>query len=385
MRVAVVQLNTQDDVAREPGARPPLGRRRPPPRAPSSSRCPRTSPSWARRPASASSPSALDGAFPGPIVTRARRERGEARRLGPRRRDARAERRPSRARTTRRSSSTRRGDVAATYRKVHLFDVSLPDGTSLRESAATIGRRATPSRPRSCGVRVGLSICYDVRFPELYRRLVDQGARVVTVPAAFTLTTGKDHWHALLRARAIENQVYVLAPAQHGKHPRGRQTYGKSVIVDPWGEVVAQCSEGRGVRRGAASTSRTRTACARRFRRSCTASGDARPARRSRRRRRPRSRPRSSRRSREVAREGAVHPGAARRGVRAMARAASAASTHAVGVASGTDALELALRALGVGPGRRGRDAGAVVRGGGRGDRRDRARGRSSATSSPAR
>jgi deaminated glutathione amidase len=138
-----------------------------------------------------------------------------------------------------------KGTIAATYRKVHLFDVSLPDGTSIRESAATnAGTEAVTAEV--LGVRLGLSVCYDVRFPELYRRLVDQGARVVTVPAAFTLTTGKDHWHTLLRARAIENQVYVLAPAQHGKHPRGRQTYGKSIIVDPWGEVVAQCSEGQG-------------------------------------------------------------------------------------------------------------------------------------------
>ncbi len=138
-----------------------------------------------------------------------------------------------------------RGAIAATYRKVHLFDVSLADGTSARESAASsAGSEAVTAAVN--GVRIGLSICYDVRFPELYRRLVDQGARIVTVPAAFTLTTGKDHWHALLRARAIENQVYVLAPAQHGKHPRGRQTYGKSIIVDPWGEVVAQCSEGEG-------------------------------------------------------------------------------------------------------------------------------------------
>jgi predicted amidohydrolase len=97
------------------------------------------------------------------------------------------------------------------------------------------------------GVRMGLSICYDVRFPELYRRLVDQGARVVVVPSAFTVPTGKDHWQPLLRARAIENQVYVLAPAQHGKHPRGRQTFGKSLVVDPWGEVIAQCSEGEGL------------------------------------------------------------------------------------------------------------------------------------------
>jgi deaminated glutathione amidase len=137
------------------------------------------------------------------------------------------------------------GAVVRSYRKVHLFDVSLPDGTSACETAATTpGSEAVTAEV--LGVRVGLSICYDLRFPELYRRLVDHGARIVTVPAAFTLTTGKDHWHALLRARAIENQVYVLAPGQHGKHPRGRQTYGKSVIIDPWGEVVAQCSEGEG-------------------------------------------------------------------------------------------------------------------------------------------
>jgi predicted amidohydrolase len=139
-----------------------------------------------------------------------------------------------------------KGAIAATYRKVHLFDVSLPDGTSLRESNATMAG-TEPVTTEVLGTRVGLSICYDVRFPELYRKLVDQGARIVTVPSAFTLTTGKDHWHALLRARAIENQVWVLAPAQHGKHPRGRQTYGKSLVVDPWGEVVAQCSEGEGM------------------------------------------------------------------------------------------------------------------------------------------
>jgi predicted amidohydrolase len=91
-----------------------------------------------------------------------------------------------------------------------------------------------------------MTVCYDLRFPELYRALERRGARIVTVPSAFTLTTGKDHWHVLLRARAIENQVFVLAPAQHGKHPRGRQTYGKSLIVDPWGDVLAQCGEGEG-------------------------------------------------------------------------------------------------------------------------------------------
>jgi predicted amidohydrolase len=137
------------------------------------------------------------------------------------------------------------GAVVAVYRKVHLFDVTLMDGTNLSESVATsAGEQAIVADVQ--GVRLGMSVCYDVRFPELYRRLVDQGARVVTVPAAFTLTTGKDHWHALLRARAIENQVYVLAAAQHGKHPRGRTTYGKSLVCDPWGSVLAECAEGEG-------------------------------------------------------------------------------------------------------------------------------------------
>jgi deaminated glutathione amidase len=137
------------------------------------------------------------------------------------------------------------GKLVASYRKIHLFDVSLADGTSLRESAATSpGREVVTTEVN--GVRLGLTICYDLRFPELYRTLVDQGARMVSVPSAFTVTTGKDHWHVLLRARAIENQLYVLAAAQHGKHPKGRQTYGKSLICDPWGDVLAQCGEGEG-------------------------------------------------------------------------------------------------------------------------------------------
>jgi predicted amidohydrolase len=138
------------------------------------------------------------------------------------------------------------GALLARYRKVHLFDVDLPDGTSLRESnGCTAGKEPVVAEVR--GRKLGMTICYDVRFPELYRRLVDEGALVVTVPAAFTLTTGKDHWLPLLRARAIENQVFVVAPAQTGKHPRGRQTYGKSAIIDPWGDVLAQCGEGEGV------------------------------------------------------------------------------------------------------------------------------------------
>ncbi len=137
------------------------------------------------------------------------------------------------------------GTVSATYRKVHLFDVEVGDGQRYRESAATSpGDRAVVADVG--GLRTGLSVCYDLRFPELYRALVDAGAVALTVPAAFTLVTGKDHWHVLLRARAIENGAWVLAAAQGGAHPRGRRTYGKSCVVDPWGDVVAQASEGPG-------------------------------------------------------------------------------------------------------------------------------------------
>jgi deaminated glutathione amidase len=138
------------------------------------------------------------------------------------------------------------GAVAARYRKIHLFDVEVNDGQVYRESAGvTAGEGAVvvPVGP----LKVGLSVCYDLRFPELYRRLVDGGAEVLLVPAAFTLMTGKDHWHVLLRARAIESQAYVVAAAQWGRHPKGRTTYGKSLVVDPWGDVVAQASEGQGV------------------------------------------------------------------------------------------------------------------------------------------
>ncbi len=138
------------------------------------------------------------------------------------------------------------GEIVALYRKIHLFDVDLADGTRLAESDGTApGDRVvvsqTPFGP------LGLSICYDVRFPALYQSLVDNGAVAIAVPSAFTASTGKDHWHVLLRARAIECQAYVLAPAQWGNHGQGRASYGHALIVDPWGCVIAECSDGEGV------------------------------------------------------------------------------------------------------------------------------------------
>jgi deaminated glutathione amidase len=138
------------------------------------------------------------------------------------------------------------GGVIGAYRKIHMFDVSLPDGTELSESAATLAG-TEPVVVDALGLRLGLSVCYDLRFPELYRQLVDLGAEVLLVPAAFTLQTGKDHWHVLLRARAIESQCWLVAAAQWGRHPKGRASYGHALVVDPWGTIVAECSDGPGV------------------------------------------------------------------------------------------------------------------------------------------
>ena len=138
------------------------------------------------------------------------------------------------------------GVLQARYRKRHLFDVELPDGSSYKESTATMPGDLDVTITEVVGIKLGMSVCYDLRFPELYRQMGALGAQAMTVPAAFTVHTGKDHWHALLRARAIENQVYVLAPAQQGKHPGGLATYGKSLIADPWGDVIAQVSDGEG-------------------------------------------------------------------------------------------------------------------------------------------
>lgn len=138
------------------------------------------------------------------------------------------------------------GKLRAFYRKIHLFDIDLPDGTRFRESAHISAGRCLAVAGTPFG-RVGLSICYDLRFPELYGRLVDEGADILLVPSAFTVTTGRAHWHALLRARAIETQCYVLAAAQSGEHGNGRVSYGHSVIYDPWGELSAELPEGEGV------------------------------------------------------------------------------------------------------------------------------------------
>ncbi|HEY3494928.1 MAG TPA: carbon-nitrogen hydrolase family protein [Polyangiaceae bacterium] len=137
------------------------------------------------------------------------------------------------------------GALAASYRKIHLFDVDLADGASYKESSSTTAGVA-PAVVTVAGFGVGLSICYDLRFPELYRTLAATGAELLLVPAAFTLHTGKDHWHVLLRARAIESQCYVAAAAQWGKHPLGRTTYGHALIVDPWGTVIAEAPDGPG-------------------------------------------------------------------------------------------------------------------------------------------
>ncbi|GAB1645593.1 carbon-nitrogen hydrolase family protein [Krasilnikovia sp. MM14-A1259] len=139
------------------------------------------------------------------------------------------------------------GDLAASYRKIHLYDVEIPGRVSYRESRS-VAAGDEPVVAEIGGVRVGLSICYDLRFPELYRRLsVDGGAKVLVVPAAFMMHTGRDHWEVLLRARAIENQCYVVAAGQIGDHEPGRTCFGRSMIVDPWGTVLAQAADTEGV------------------------------------------------------------------------------------------------------------------------------------------
>jgi nitrilase len=136
------------------------------------------------------------------------------------------------------------GLCLARYDKIHLFDVELDDGESYLESRY-IEPGTDPVTVEVFSTRIGVTVCYDIRFPELYRDLVQQGAEILTVPSAFTIPTGEAHWEVLLRARAIENLSWVVAPAQTGNHP-GRSTWGKSVIISPWGEVVAEKATGTG-------------------------------------------------------------------------------------------------------------------------------------------
>jgi deaminated glutathione amidase len=143
----------------------------------------------------------------------------------------------------------RRGDEVARYRKIHLFDVTTPDGVAYRESATVKPGDAVVTYDCE-GVTIGCTICYDLRFPALFQALVDKGAELIALPAAFTLQTGKDHWETLLRARAIETQTYVCAAAQTGSfkvNGETRQTYGHSLVADPWGLVVAKASDGVGI------------------------------------------------------------------------------------------------------------------------------------------
>ncbi len=138
------------------------------------------------------------------------------------------------------------GEVVASYDKIHMFDVTLPDGKVIRESSAYRPGDKALTVDTSLG-NVGLTICYDLRFPRLFRTLAQAGAQIITVPSSFQRQTGKVHWHALLQARAIENGCWIIAPAMCGEHAGNRQTYGHSLVVNPWGEVVADGGEAPGI------------------------------------------------------------------------------------------------------------------------------------------
>ena len=138
------------------------------------------------------------------------------------------------------------GAVVARYDKIHMFDIDLPGGESYRESNAYRPGSGTVVAETPWG-RLGMTVCYDVRFPNLYRALAQAGADFLAVPSVFTVPTGRAHWHVLLRARAIENGCFVFAPAQWGEHAGGRKSYGHSLIVDPWGEVLAEAGEETGI------------------------------------------------------------------------------------------------------------------------------------------
>ncbi len=137
------------------------------------------------------------------------------------------------------------GTLLASYRKIHLFDVALRDASFQESRTVAPGEEVVVAETRTGPI--GLSVCYDVRFPELDRALAERGARILLVPAAFTVPTGRDHWQVLLRARAIENQAFVLAAAQYGRHNQTRRSFGRSMIIDPWGVVLATVPDGEGI------------------------------------------------------------------------------------------------------------------------------------------
>ena len=138
------------------------------------------------------------------------------------------------------------GAIIASYDKIHMFDVTLPDGKIIRESSAYLPGDRAVIADTPWG-KLGLTVCYDLRFPALFRALARAGASIISVPSSFQRQTGKAHWHPLLRARAIENECFILAPAMCGDHPGDRQTYGHSLIVDPWGEILADGGEVPGI------------------------------------------------------------------------------------------------------------------------------------------
>ena len=150
------------------------------------------------------------------------------------------------------------GEIIARYSKIHMFDVVLDGGDEYRESSTvTPGDEIVVTEID--GIPVGLAICYDLRFPELFRILALKGAQAVILPAAFTLMTGKDHWETLIRARAIENEIYMVAPAQWGTYQPGKWCYGRSMVVDPWGTVVATASDGVGIAQATVDLNRVAT------------------------------------------------------------------------------------------------------------------------------
>jgi deaminated glutathione amidase len=139
-----------------------------------------------------------------------------------------------------------RGERVARYDKMHLFDVQLGNGEHYRESNVVMAGDQVTTLATPFG-NIGLAICYDLRFPELFRRLLDAGAEIYVIPSAFTAHTGRAHWETLVRARAIENLAYVIAPGQGGRHPNGRETHGDSMVVGPWGEILNRRATGAGV------------------------------------------------------------------------------------------------------------------------------------------